>query len=258
MCGAILEISSRMGSSNLHPLLELIVTINLNDSTCLLGIMLTRVRTIRHKYNRHPSEQNKLKLENNVRLLEAEISSAKADYESSLISSFSYNNSKNYKYIRSFSNSNSIPCAVNYNSISANSDLAKASLFNEYFILILLVTQASSHPIPPSDIDHPNMLSSLNISDDEVLNVLLNLDTTKAMGPDGIPPIVLQRCALALYQPLCYLFNLTLQFSYLPSDWKIHKIIPIFKSGNPTSVKNYHPISLLCNTTKVLERIIYV
>ena len=102
-----------------------------------------------------------------------------------------------------------------------------------------------------------NMLSEFNIADSEVLNVLLNLDTTKAMGPDGIPPVVLQRCATALYQPLCYLFNLTLQFSYLPRDWKVHKIVPIFKSGDPTSVKNYRPISLLSNTSKVLERIIY-
>ena len=81
-----------------------------------------------------------------------------------------------------------------------------------------LLTLIQLKHIPPSDIDHPNILLSLNISEDEVLNVLLNLDATKAMEPDGIPPIVLQRCPPALYQPLCCLFNLTLQFSYLPSD----------------------------------------
>ena len=58
-----------------------------------------RVRTLRRKYNKHPSEQNKLKLENNETLLQAEISNAKADYESTLISNFSYSNSKIYKYI---------------------------------------------------------------------------------------------------------------------------------------------------------------
>ena len=60
---------------------------------------INRVRTLRCKYNRHPSEMNKLKLENNETLLQAEITNAKADYESTLISSFSYNNSKIYKYI---------------------------------------------------------------------------------------------------------------------------------------------------------------
>ena len=37
----------------------------------------------------------------------------------------------------------------------------------------------------------------------------------------------------------------------------IHCITPVFKSGNKNSVKNYRPISLLCNTSKVLEKIIY-
>ena len=46
-------------------------------------------------------------------------------------------------------------------------------------------------------------------------------------------------------------------YSYLLRDWKIHKIIPVFKSGDPTQVKNHRPISLLCNISKVLERIIY-
>ena len=90
-CGAILEISSRTGSSNLYPLLESIITINLRKwFNSSIRHNVNRVCTLRCKYNRHPSEQNKLKLENNERLLEAEISSAKADYESSLISSFSY------------------------------------------------------------------------------------------------------------------------------------------------------------------------
>ena len=45
--------------------------------------------------------------------------------------------------------------------------------------------------------------------------------------------------------------------SPLPSSWKIHKVVPIPKADDLTSVKNYRPISLLSNTSKVLERIIY-
>jgi len=71
------------------------------------------------------------------------------------------------------------------------------------------------------------------------------------------PPIVLSKCASVLYQPLHHLFSLTLKHGCLPTDWKIHKIVPIFKSGDPSLVKNYRPISLLSNTSKVLERIIH-
>jgi len=169
------------------------------------------VHTIQRKYNRHPSEQNKFKLKTNEKLLQT----AKANYESSLISSFSFNNSKIYKCICSLTKSNPIPCSVHYNFISADSDLAKASLFNEYFYSVF--TKSPNHPSPPDVIDHPSMITELNISDGELLSVLLYLDTTKTMGYDGILPIVLQRCALALYQPLSYPFNFTLQFPYLPS-----------------------------------------
>jgi len=31
----------------------------------------------------------------------------------------------------------------------------------------------------------------------------------------------------------------------VPSDWKHYNIIPIFKSGDKSTVKNYQPISLL-------------
>ncbi len=43
----------------------------------------------------------------------------------------------------------------------------------------------------------------------------------------------------------------------MPAEWKIHCITPIHKSGDRASVANYRPISLLCSTSKVMERIIY-
>ena len=97
---------------------------------------------------------------------------------------------------------------------------------------------------------------NISISEEDVYNALINLDITKATDPDNIPPIVLSKCASVLCQPLHHLFSLSLKYGYLPTDWKIHKIIPIFKSGDPTLLKNYPPISLLSNTSKVLERII--
>jgi len=43
----------------------------------------------------------------------------------------------------------------------------------------------------------------------------------------------------------------------LPSEWKIHKIIPVYKSWDKSSVANYWPISVLCVISKVLERLVY-
>ena len=77
------------------------------------------------------------------------------------------------------------------------------------------------------------------------------------MGNDGISPKLLKQCALSLYQPLHYLFSLSLSQSYLPLEWCTHLIKPIFKSGDKYSVRNYRPISLLSVVSKVLERLVY-
>jgi len=131
-----------------------------------------------------------------------------------------------------------IPCSVHYNSTTADSDLAKASLFNKYFFWVF--TTPLIHPDPPNNCDDPNMLSEFNISDAKVLDALLNLDTTKAMGSLFFKDV---------YQPLSHLFSLTFQCSYFPTEWNIHKVIPIFKSGDPTLAKNYRLISLLSNSS---------
>ena len=77
------------------------------------------------------------------------------------------------------------------------------------------------------------------------------------MGIDGIGPKILKRCALALYKPLHHLFLLSLSQHSLPSDWRVHLIIPVFKSGDKSSVRNYRPLSLLCSVSKILEKLIY-
>ena len=53
------------------------------------------------------------------------------------------------------------------------------------------------------------------------------------------------------------MFNWSLEFATFPSEWKIHKIRPIPKSGDKSLVSNYRPISLLCIVSKVLEKAVF-
>ena len=43
----------------------------------------------------------------------------------------------------------------------------------------------------------------------------------------------------------------------MPTEWKLYAITSVFKSGDKSNVKNYRPISLLCNISKALERLVY-
>uniref|UniRef100_A0A1X7V3X7 Reverse transcriptase domain-containing protein n=1 Tax=Amphimedon queenslandica TaxID=400682 RepID=A0A1X7V3X7_AMPQE len=79
----------------------------------------------------------------------------------------------------------------------------------------------------------------------------------KALGIDDTGPGVLKACAVALALNLCHLFNLSVSHATLPSDWLVHVAVSIHKSGDKGYVSNYSPITLLCMTSKVLERLVF-
>ena len=132
----------------------------------------------------------------------------------------------------------------------------KANLFNRFFFSIF--TQ-SSCSLPNYD-ELPSTSSSLSaiqISQEEVYNALIALDPTKAAGTDKIGPATLKYCATALTLPLHYLFSYSIKHCTFPSEWQLHCVTPIFKSGDKNNIANYRPISLLCTVSKLLERIVY-
>ena len=57
--------------------------------------------------------------------------------------------------------------------------------------------------------------------------------------------------------PITYIINKSLDTGIIPDDFKIAKVIPIYKSSDPSLLKNYHPISLLPAFSKLLEKIMY-
>ena len=57
---------------------------------------------------------------------------------------------------------------------------------------------------------YTSTLSDIGISELDVYEALSTLDTSKAMGIDGIGPKILEQCALALYNPLHHPFLLSL------------------------------------------------
>ena len=68
---------------------------------------------------------------------------------------------------------------------------------------------------------------------DKVKNLLLNMKTDKSPGPDGLHPIVLQRCAEEISLPLTIIFQKSFDTGQLPVDWKlaVRFVSPIFKKG---------------------------
>ncbi len=96
----------------------------------------------------------------------------------------------------------------------------------------------------------------IKIIKNDVFFALSGLNSQKACGPNGVPPIVLKTCASVLTPCLVKLFRLCLPESTFPSCWKYAFIQPVPKKGDRSNPSNYHPIALLSSLAKAFELIL--
>ena len=66
---------------------------------------------------------------------------------------------------------------------------------------------------------------------EEVTSLLLNIDPTKVVGPDGISGRMLKATAYSIAPSVTRLFNLSLNMTTFPNNWKTSSIVPIPKGG---------------------------
>ena len=186
----------------------------------------------------------------------------KIDYDKSLSEKISSANNFNdkdwWKLVRSFMckkglHSEGIPPLV-HNDDTYHTSEEKAFIFNEFFISQSTLDNPNDEP--PDIPSLPYRIEPLLINPQNVLSVLINLDPSKAPGPDLIHNRILKASANVLSEPLSILFNRSINESKFPTPWKISHITPIFKKGDTSKCTNYRPISLLSCVGKVLETLV--
>lgn len=62
----------------------------------------------------------------------------------------------------------------------------------------------------------------------------------------------------SIINPLTYICNLSFTTGSFPQKMKIAKIIPLYKAGEKHHFTNYRPVSLLCQFSKILEKLYIV
>ena len=83
----------------------------------------------------------------------------------------------------------------------------------------------------------------------------MNLDLSKASGPDCTPVVVLKNCEPELSYILAELFS-KFKESCFPDCWKVSSVGPVFRNvGESSTAKIYHPVSLLSVVTKALKNL---
>ena len=110
-----------------------------------------------------------------------------------------------------------IPETVFVKGKASSDPKTKADMFNNFFY-----NQFSSASNYDIDIDF-NIEESFEIdfNVDKVNDILTNLDSNKAQGPDNIHGLILKKCASALAKPLSIIFKLVYNTGIIPADWKL-------------------------------------
>jgi hypothetical protein len=111
-------------------------------------------------------------------------------------------------------------------------------------------------PLSPEPALHKcvSALPTFVIQPYEVFQQLSKISVHKSAGPDNVPNWYLRDFAFALSEPICHIFNCSLQLGKVPYLWKAANVVPIPKSGAPKSTENdLRPISLTPTLSKVLE-----
>ena len=108
--------------------------------------------------------------------------------------------------------------------LSSASD--KAKLFAENFSKNSNLDDSGiSLPVFPS---RTNLkLHNISVTPKMVKKVIMNLDLSKASGPDCIPVVVLKNCEPELSYILPELFNKCLKESCFPDCWKALLMVPV-------------------------------
>ncbi len=138
----------------------------------------------------------------------------------------------------------------------STSDLDKANTLNNYFTSISTIDDSNTnlpdfHSLTDSSID------TIEITQQEISDVLSNLVINKASGPDEISHKMLKETSETICLPLSIVFNRSIQEASYPNCWKKANVMPLFKKGNRDMPANYRPISLISCVGKVMERVVF-
>lgn len=142
------------------------------------------------------------------------------------------------------------------------SDAARVSnIFNEYFTSIgnqLAEKLSSSNNInlhgTIREVSNSFFLNPATA--DEVLTIILNLDSSKATGFDGLPISALKHHRAVLSSIIADAFNDSATAGVYPDCLKTAVVYPVFKNGDKKQLSNYRPISVLPAINKVFEQLL--
>ena len=140
-----------------------------------------------------------------------------------------------------------------------NDNLDIANGFNKFFVSIgpKLANHLKRDIDPLSYVNNNiNSIVVQEVSCSQVREVINSLNNSSP-GHDEFPPFGTKACIDEFIKPITHMVNESLKSGVFPTELKLARVVPIFKSGDPSLLSNYRPISMLSLFSKFFEKIVY-
>lgn len=209
----------------------------------------------------------KCQLDDVAKKLKTQIRSERRKYYSNKIEACGGNSAKYWQLIKSVTHGpkheiKSLEIEGNVIPVKGNEETV-ANSFNDYFSTVVQQLLSASNQTghqPPSTMRPKRSVNSFvcgDVTPSEIRETIIKMPNKTSKGLDDINIIFIKNHLDELINPLSYLYSLSLNEGIFPKTFKTAIIIPLLKKGNPESVSNYRPISILSTLSKILEKIVH-
>ena len=203
-------------------------------------------------FKSNPTRENYNNYCNARSIVKAEVRKAKKEKELKVAKLVKSNPKAFYQYVASQTKpKEKVSNLENENGNMTENDQEKTEVLNSFFSSVF--TNENTENIPSFEKRTDELLTKIEITQDDMYRALRKLNPSKSPGPDQLHPRILKELSQELSYPLFKLFNRSLKEGKVPSAWKLAEVVPIFKKGNKTSANNYRPVSLTCIVCKIFE-----
>ena len=144
------------------------------------------------------------------------------------------------------------------NDVEVNGDKSVAIALNQYFSNIGKMLNENFINI---DLDFRRYMKKkksvfkfVPIDPTEIISIVSKLNLTSA-GSDELPMFVFKENIVSLSEIIAHICNKSIIKGQYPKILSIAKVLCLFKSGDPSSISNYRPISILPCFSKILEKV---